>query len=186
MSARRSSRSRISQVAVCVTAGQQAADRLLEDVAHLRVVEVAQDLGDAEQPHGEHGDIDAVRQELRPERHQRVAGVPARRLPAADGFRVSDAAALQQLGVSLSADELVASCHTTAFHDDGAGIGPMERRLVVGHGQRDEDQAIIGRPPNGPWPRRQPGAKAAVLLQRVRAQQRGDEEQAQRDLHDAT
>ncbi len=54
---------------------QQPADRLADDVAGLGMVEVAQDLGDAEHAHGEHGEIDAVGEEGEAEGHALLAGL---------------------------------------------------------------------------------------------------------------
>src|SRR5919107_1184018 len=43
-------------------------------VPALRVVEVAHDLGDAEDAHGQHGEVNAVGQERQPEGHALLAG----------------------------------------------------------------------------------------------------------------
>ena len=54
---------------------QQAADRLMDDVARLRMVKIAQDLGNAEDAHGQHREIDAVRQEGQAERQPLLPGL---------------------------------------------------------------------------------------------------------------
>ena len=54
---------------------QQAADGLAHHVAVLGMVEVAQDLGDAEDAHGQHREIDAVGQERQAEGHALLAGL---------------------------------------------------------------------------------------------------------------
>ena len=55
------------------------------DVARFRVLEIAQDFGETEHAHGQHGEIDAVRQILDAERHALLAGFEV----GADGRRAA-------------------------------------------------------------------------------------------------
>ena len=47
----------------------------LHDVARLRVLQIAQDLGDAEHAHRQHREVDPVGQVLQPEREALLAGL---------------------------------------------------------------------------------------------------------------
>jgi hypothetical protein len=64
---------RQSRLLHVVPVWKEPPDGLSDHVAALRVLEVAQDLGDAEETHGKHGEVDSVRQELHAHRHALLA-----------------------------------------------------------------------------------------------------------------
>ena len=58
---------------ICLV-GEEAPDRGMHDVAGLDLVEIAQDLGNAEHAHREHREVDTIGQESEAESHPLLTG----------------------------------------------------------------------------------------------------------------